>query len=277
MSDNIVATQKHRSHEGKKILLFSRSISTDQPMRRSLVALDAVAAGIGDRVLVVQEGFSAMTSVGTPNRRSMRAVIGVVDLVELDVIAHLRGSSSKRTPSRVVVDVNGVGYEVFVPLTTFTAMPDRGAEVSIDIHTHVREDIIALYGFSITPRAHDFRKADDDFRHRAEAGRDDSFRRIGRRTCRRDQRRRSCAADGDSRVGKKTAERIVVELRDKLQEFAARPAKSTVETDVLVGSGKSGLSPRPWRKRDAARAWMAITRIRFDVLFKRALQILTKG
>src|SRR5437016_13987454 len=64
------------------------------------------------------------------------------------MIAHLRGKLAQKDPARVIVDVNGVGYEVFVPLTTFSALPDRGGDVSIDIHTHVREDIIALYGFS---------------------------------------------------------------------------------------------------------------------------------
>ena len=103
---------------------------------------------VGDRVLAVQEGFSAMTSVGHTESPIDAAVIGVVDQVELDVIAHLRGKLMRKGPRARVVDVNGVGYEIFVPLTTFTALPDRGSEVSIDIHTHVREDIIALYGFS---------------------------------------------------------------------------------------------------------------------------------
>ena len=60
------------------------------------------------------------------------------------MIAHLRGKLAQKDPARVVIDVNGVGYEVFVPLTTFTALPDTGSEVSIDVHTHVREDLIAL-------------------------------------------------------------------------------------------------------------------------------------
>src|SRR5436853_6195768 len=64
------------------------------------------------------------------------------------MIAHLRGKLARKDPARFVVDVNVVGYEVFVPLTTFTALPDAGSEVSIDVHTHVREDMIALYGFS---------------------------------------------------------------------------------------------------------------------------------
>src|SRR5437867_12254063 len=64
------------------------------------------------------------------------------------MIAHLRVKLAQKDPVRVIVDVNGVGYEVFDPLTTFTALPDAGSDVSIDIHTHVREDMIALYGFS---------------------------------------------------------------------------------------------------------------------------------
>ena len=63
------------------------------------------------------------------------------------MIAQLRGKLAQKDPARVIVDVNGVGYEVFVPLTTFSVLPDTGAEVSIDVHTHVREDVIALYGF----------------------------------------------------------------------------------------------------------------------------------
>ena len=64
------------------------------------------------------------------------------------MIARLRGKLIDKEPARVVVDVNGVGYEVSIPLTTYTAMPESGAEVSVDIYTHVREDVIALYGFS---------------------------------------------------------------------------------------------------------------------------------
>ena len=80
---NVVATQKHQSHEGKKILLIQPLDLNDQPMGDIVVALDAVDAGIGDRVLAVQEGFSAMTSVGHTESPIDAAVIGVVDAVEL--------------------------------------------------------------------------------------------------------------------------------------------------------------------------------------------------
>jgi len=80
---NIVATQKQQSHEGKKILLIQPLDLEGQPTGDVVAALDSVDAGIGDRVLAVQEGFSAMTSVGHTESPIDAAVIGVVDLVEL--------------------------------------------------------------------------------------------------------------------------------------------------------------------------------------------------
>ena len=81
---NVVASQKQESHEGKKILLIQPLDLEGQPMGDVVVALDAVAAGIRDRVLAVQEGFSAMTSVGHVESPIDAAVIGIVDLVEIE-------------------------------------------------------------------------------------------------------------------------------------------------------------------------------------------------
>ena len=80
---NIVATQKQSSHEGKKILLLQPLDLDDQPMGDVVVALDAVDAGVGDRVLAVQEGFSAMTAVGHTESPIDAAVVGVIDAVNL--------------------------------------------------------------------------------------------------------------------------------------------------------------------------------------------------
>ncbi|HYR88399.1 MAG TPA: EutN/CcmL family microcompartment protein [Terriglobia bacterium] len=80
---NVVASQKTETHEGKKILLIQPLDLEGRPMGDVVVALDAVDAGIGDRVLAVQEGFSAMTSVGHTDSPIDAAVIGVVDFVEL--------------------------------------------------------------------------------------------------------------------------------------------------------------------------------------------------
>jgi Holliday junction DNA helicase RuvA len=64
------------------------------------------------------------------------------------MIARLRGTLVEKHPSRVIVDVAGVGYDVLVPLSTFYGLGEPGTAVSLRIHTHVREDIIALYGFA---------------------------------------------------------------------------------------------------------------------------------
>jgi ethanolamine utilization protein EutN len=80
---DVVATQKAPSHEGRKILVV-QPLNLDGSDRGDLVlALDAVGAGIGERVLVTTEGFSAMTSVGRPNSPIDCAVIGIVDTVDL--------------------------------------------------------------------------------------------------------------------------------------------------------------------------------------------------
>ena len=80
---NVVASQKQASHEGKKILLIQPLDLEGAPQGDVVVALDAVDAGVGDRVLAVQEGFSAMTAVGHTNSPIDAAVIAIVDLVEL--------------------------------------------------------------------------------------------------------------------------------------------------------------------------------------------------
>ena len=64
------------------------------------------------------------------------------------MIAHLRGRILEKHPNRIVVDVGGVGYDVFVPFSTFYGLGDSGSEVALRIHTHVREDALALYGFA---------------------------------------------------------------------------------------------------------------------------------
>ncbi len=80
---NVVATQKSPSHEGRKILAV-QPLNLDGSDRGEIVlALDAVDAGVGDKVLVVQEGFCAMTAVGRPNSPIDMAVVGVIDTIDL--------------------------------------------------------------------------------------------------------------------------------------------------------------------------------------------------
>lgn len=64
------------------------------------------------------------------------------------MIAYLRGALLEKNPSRLIVNVGGVGYDVQVPLSTFYVLGEPGADVTLRVHTHVREDVIALYGFA---------------------------------------------------------------------------------------------------------------------------------
>jgi microcompartment protein CcmK/EutM len=79
----IVATRKHPSHEGRKVLMVQPLNLDGSDRGDAVVALDAVDAGVGDRVLLVTEGFSAMTSVGRPKSPIDMAVIGFIDHVEI--------------------------------------------------------------------------------------------------------------------------------------------------------------------------------------------------
>ncbi len=79
----VVATRKHPSHEGRKILLVQPLDPDDQERGEPILALDAVDAGIGDRVLVVQEGYAAMTAAGRRNAPIDMTIVGVVDEVRM--------------------------------------------------------------------------------------------------------------------------------------------------------------------------------------------------
>ena len=79
----IVATQKHSSHEGRKVLLVQPLNLDGTDRGDAVVALDSVDAGVGDKVLLVTEGFSAMTSVGRPQSPIDMAVIGFIDHIDI--------------------------------------------------------------------------------------------------------------------------------------------------------------------------------------------------
>ena len=192
------------------------------------------------------------------------------------MIAHLRGTLMQKDPARVVIDVHGVGYEVCVPVTTFSSLPATGSEVSIDIHTHVREDVIALYGFSTRRERVIFEKLM-------------TISGIGPKLAvtilsggsveelvgaiKRGDLARLTAIPG---VGKKTAERIILELKDKFQDFAEVAAKPPVQNDVVSALENLGYT-RGMAEGALNRAANGDGEAAFDVLFKRALQILTKG
>ncbi len=141
------------------------------------------------------------------------------------MIARLNGKVLEKHPNRVIVDVNGVGYDVQVPLSTFYGVGDPGAPISLRIHTHVREDQLALYGFAADLELIMFEKLIavsgigpklalsvlSGIEPRDLAG-----------AIQRNDLARLTAIPG---VGKKTAERICVELRDRLPKtIDAAPA-----------------------------------------------------
>ena len=90
----VVATQKHASHDARKALLVQPLTLDGEDRGTAVVALDAVDAGVGDRVLLIMEGFSAMTAVGRPESPIDMAVVGVIDHIDL---APAAGSSSGST------------------------------------------------------------------------------------------------------------------------------------------------------------------------------------
>jgi Holliday junction DNA helicase RuvA len=145
------------------------------------------------------------------------------------VIAHLRGTIHEKHPNRIVVDVNGVGYDVFVPLSTFYGLGDAGAGIALRVHTHVREDALVLYGFATLVEQELFERLI-------------SVGGIGPkvalavlsgiepqdliRAIERGDVARLTAIPG---VGKKTSERIVLELKDRLPR-AQTPAPASAES-----------------------------------------------
>ena len=80
---DLVATHKHPSHEGRKLLLIQPLNLDGSDRGDAVIALDSVDAGIGDKVLVVAEGFAAMTTVGRPDSPIDMAVVGFIDHIEL--------------------------------------------------------------------------------------------------------------------------------------------------------------------------------------------------
>ena len=148
------------------------------------------------------------------------------------MIAALEGRLTEKHPSRIVVDVQGVGYEVHVPLSTFYELGEPGSDVSLRIHTHVREETLALFGFASTLELQLFERLI-------------SVNGIGPRLALtalsgieppelvRSVRQGDVARlTGIPGVGKKTAERMVIELRDNLPNIASA---DTVPASLIKG------------------------------------------
>jgi holliday junction DNA helicase RuvA len=196
------------------------------------------------------------------------------------MIAHVRGKLLAKHPNQAVVETAGVGYDVTISVPTFSDLPDLGSEVALHIHTHVREDVIALYGFLRPSEKLLFEKlitvsgigpklaitilsgmAADEM---VGAIRGNDLAKLTR-------------IPG---IGKKTAERMVLELRDKLPEAsassaAAAPALNATEEDVISALVNLGYQ-RPIAEKAVALATKEAPAKSFDQLFRTVLGRLSK-
>lgn len=193
------------------------------------------------------------------------------------MIAHLRGRILAKRPNQVIVETGGVGYEVAITVPTFSGLPSVDSEVALHIHTHVREDALALYGFLKISEKQLFEKL------LAVSG-------IGPKLAitilsgmpveemigaiRGNDVAKLTRIPG---IGKKTAERMVLELRDKLQtvaETAPGAPASPIEEDVI-----SALVNLGYQRPVAEKALSKISgngAKTFDALFREALSGLSK-
>jgi holliday junction DNA helicase RuvA len=196
------------------------------------------------------------------------------------VIAQLRGRILEKHPNRIVIDVNGVGYDVFVPLSTFYGLGEPGTDVTLRTHTHVREDVIALYGFATLLEQELFERLigiggiGPKLALSVLSGMEpvELIRAIERADV-----ARLTAIPG---VGKKTSERIVLELKDRLPrpQAAAVPAAGDgagdhlgVRDDVLSALVNLGYH-RPLAERAVATAVKQSPGANFEATLKQALR-----
>src|ERR1700742_605653 len=194
------------------------------------------------------------------------------------MIAHLRGRLLAKHPQQAIIEAGGVGYDVSISVSTFTALPAEGSEVSLFIHTHVREDALALFGFAELAEKRLFEKlltisgigpklaitvlsgiSADRLVGAIRAGDHATLTKI-------------------PGIGKKTAERVVLELKDKLDDMTgvapaqpAAPSLGAVADDVLSALVNLGY-PRPIAQKaveSAAKDPAAATD--FERLFRAAM------
>ena len=202
------------------------------------------------------------------------------------MIALLRGVLIEKHPNQAVVDVGGVGYDVTIPVSTYTHLPDAGSEVRLRIYTHVREDVLALYGFLTQDEKTLFEKliAVSGIGPKMATAVLSGIPAVDLINCiRRGEVDRLVRIPG---VGKKTAERMVLELRDKMpapsgEETAAAPgapsaALTAVEQDVLSALLNLGCA-RPAAETAVRKARAGgvppTPDADFEALFRRALEL----
>jgi Holliday junction DNA helicase RuvA len=166
------------------------------------------------------------------------------------MIGQLRGRLAEKRPNQVLVDVGGVGYLVQVPLSSYAALGDLHTEVTLLVHTHVREDALALYGFVSSREKHLF----EMLLSASGVGPTLALKILSGMSVeelipaiRHSDLARLTKIPG---VGRKTAERMVVELKDKLEVVALEAEKPTpaspagIESDVISALVNLGYDAR---------------------------------
>jgi Holliday junction DNA helicase RuvA len=192
------------------------------------------------------------------------------------MIAHLRGRLLSKQPQQVIVEAAGVGYDVAISVSTYTSLPTEGAEVALHIHTQVREDTLALYGFLDRNEKRIFERlitvsgVGPKLAITIQSGLP-SDRLVA--ALRAQDHTTLTRIPG---VGKKLAERLVVELKDKLEDMAvAAPAVAAAgpaAEDVLSALVNLGYQrPSAQKAIEAAVAKDKSVGEHFDALFRAAL------
>lgn len=192
------------------------------------------------------------------------------------MIAHIRGKLLTRQPSQAIVEAGGVGYDIAISVTTFTALPPEGNEVSLHIHTQVREDTLALYGFLTRDEKRVFERLI-------------TVSGVGPKLAITilsglPAERLVSALRGQDHamltripgVGKKLSERLVVELKDKLEDMAtttpAMQSAGPAADDVLSALVNLGYSrPAAQKAIETAAAKDKSSSEDFEHLFRAAL------
>ena len=194
------------------------------------------------------------------------------------MIAHLRGKLISKHPNQAIVEAGGVGYDVVISVPTFSELPSLNAEVSLFIHTHVREDALALFGFLRAQEKQLFEKLL-------------SVSGIGPKLAitilsGMPADAMVAAIKGNNvasltripGIGKKTAERMVLELRDKLDTFSVSAevtaAATPVEEDVISALVNLGYQ-RPLAEKALVRLGN-VSGESFDTLFRKAMAAMAK-
>ncbi len=194
------------------------------------------------------------------------------------MIARLRGTLIEKHPNQAIVEAAGVGYDVTIPISTYSGLPETGSETVLRIHTHVREDALTLFGFLTADERNLFEKLigvsgiGPGLAIKVLSGMAANDLLIA---IRRNELERLVRIPG---VGKKTAERMVLELRDKLpapvgeEPTATAPSLSQLDEDVLSALVNLGCA-RPAAEAAIRKARAGGAPDAFEPLFRKSLEL----